>query len=79
MHETSKRVYDAILDCWRMNYCPPTIREVMKVTAITTSSQVAYHYRRLAKVGLVTLRHGRPTPALVIDAIKGVTVNERQN
>jgi hypothetical protein len=63
-------VEQAIDASWREKAIPPTIRDIMDVTGITSKSVVSYEYRRLCEAGKIEIVRGKPIPKWVSTKIK---------
>lgn len=62
-------VYKAIDTIWRERGTPPTMKEVMDATGISTKSVVKYEYQRLAEQNKIDIVSGKPVPKWVINRI----------
>lgn len=65
----ARKVYDAICQLWLENYQPPTIRQVMQLTGITSTSTIAWRYGQLRNAGWI-LPMSKPVPVWLVNAIK---------
>jgi DNA-binding FadR family transcriptional regulator len=78
--ENVKKVMDSLNDYWTMYYAPPSVRELMAMTCINSTSVVREALKQLAEDNKVVLaakeqgtkyRSRDATPTWVIDAIRG--------
>lgn len=65
----TRPVTEAIDRYWKENAFPPTMRDVMNMTGISTKSIVQYEYRRLAEQGVIDIIDGKPRPRWVKDRL----------
>ena len=69
-NKTTKAIMDAIIDFWQKNHYSPSIREIMSMTGVNSTSLVRHHIRKLASVGLIeyeprTARSIRPSNLII--------------
>jgi hypothetical protein len=58
----------ALDDYWRENHFPPTLRDLMKGSGVTSTSVATYYLKRMVRFGLIRItRYGRPIPLWVDD------------
>jgi hypothetical protein len=60
-------VRSAIDRFWRENHYPPTVRDLMRMTGISSTSAVRYHLVKLADVRIA--KRGRIIPKWVDDVL----------
>lgn len=74
MTERQQQVLDAILDHWRQNYTPPTIRELGDALGIASPNGINGHLKALRKRGklLADVEHKarRIVPVEVVALLK---------
>ena len=79
--ETRKRVMEFINEFYAQHYRPPTLREIQKNTGIESTSNVAFHLRKLVEEGQLHHsgegKHRAYVPHWVVDAIKARAAWER--
>ena len=63
-------IQDAIDEFWRENHCPPTVRVLMEMCDVSSTSVVYKALRRLARQGDIVLRKARAIPKWVSEAIE---------
>jgi len=70
MGKYNDAVLSAIDDYWKENYHPPTIRKLMDMAGIPSTSHTASILRKLKSGGLIELfGNAHPIPKWVISAI----------
>jgi SOS-response transcriptional repressor LexA len=62
-------VKKAIDASWKENSVPPSMRQIMDATGITSKSVVSGELRRLAIQGYIDIIDGKAVPRWVVDAI----------
>ena len=64
-------VLAAIIEYWRENAIPPTIREIQALTGISSTAVVRYYYCKLSKNGAIIRIKGKPVPIQIYREITG--------
>lgn len=62
----TESVVKAIDATWHERYIPPSMRDIMNATGITSKCVVTYEYERLAEQGVIEIVDGKPVPKWVI-------------
>lgn len=71
-HERRAQLRAAIDRFWRENHYPPTTRDLMRMTGISSTSVVRYYLERLPEIRIAN--HGRIIPKWVDEVL-----TKRQN
>ena len=66
-HEDAIR--EALDDFWAKNCYPPTLRDLMRICNVPSTSIVTYTLKKLERRGHIYLCQSHPVPKWVIDAI----------
>jgi len=65
-----QQVYNAIIWHYSKYAVPPTIRNIIDLTDITSTSMVNYYYKKLVKANLIELVSAKPIPSFLSALIK---------
>jgi SOS-response transcriptional repressor LexA len=68
---TEAQVYSVVEKFWMDNAVPPTVREIVRLARLTTTSMAHYYLRSLERLGYIEMRRGKPVPKWVIEKIGG--------
>ena len=70
------KVLQAIMDYWRENAIPPTIRAIREATGISSTSLVRSYCQKLEQRGLIKRIKSKPVPIQIYQSIKEINRNE---